>query len=159
MTTAPLTSVRKSITVAAPRELAFRVFTDRMSSWWPMASHHIGAAMAVAVVIEPFAGGRWFERGDDGSDCSWGRVLAWEPPARLVLDWQISADWKFDPALHTTVEVRFVAVDPGVTRVELEHRDLEAFGARAAEMAAAFGSDSGWNGMLGAFAGAAAPAG
>lgn len=149
-------AVRKSIDVSAPRELAFRVFTERMSTWWPMASHHIGAAAAVAVVVEPFAGGRWFERGDDGSECPWGRVTAWEPPGRLVLDWQISADWKFDPALHTTVEVRFVAVAPEVTRVELEHRDLDGYGARAAEMKGIFESQGGWTGLLAAFAGAAA---
>lgn len=149
--------VRKSITVAAPRELAFRVFTERMSTWWPLVSHHIGAVAAVAAVVEPRAGGRWYERGDDGSECEWGRVLAWEPPSRIVLDWQIGADWKHAPELHTTVEVRFVALDAGTTRVELEHRDLDGYGAQTEQMRGAFDSDGGWNGILAAFAATAAP--
>ena len=153
MTTQP---VRTSITVAAPREIAFRVFTERMTTWWPLVSHHIGAVAAVAAVLEPRAGGRWYERGADGSECEWGRVLAWEPPTRVVLDWQIGADWKHAPDLHTTVEVRFVAVDAGTTRVELEHRDLDAYGAAAATMRDTFDSAGGWTGLLAAFAAAAA---
>lgn len=157
--TAAAPSVRKTVTVAAPRELAFRIFTERMTSWWPLASHHIGKAPAVAVVVEPQAGGRWFERGDDGSECSWGRVIDWAPPERVVLDWQIGADWQHDPVLHTTVEVRFVAVDAGTTRVELEHRDLDGYGARAAEMQGIFGSsEGGWGSLLEAFVAGAATA-
>ena len=149
-----LAPVHKTITVAAPRELAFQVFTERMTAWWPLTSHHIGAAPAVAAVVEPLVGGRWFERGDDGSECTWGRVLAWEPPTRLVLDWQITADWRFDGDLHTTVEVQFIAIDDAHTRVELEHRDLQAYGARAAEMQGVFDSAGGWPGLLAAFAAA-----
>ena len=99
-----MTAVSRTITVACPRELAFRVFTERMASWWPLATHHIGAVPAATVVIEPRLGGRWFERGTDGSECPWGRVLAWEPPTRLALAWQISADWAYDAALETTIE-------------------------------------------------------
>lgn len=150
-----MTAVSRTITVACPRELAFRVFTERMGAWWPLATHHIGAVPAATVVIEPAVGGRWFERGTDGSECPWGRVLAWEPPTRLALAWQISADWAYDAALETTVEVRFEAVDADTTRVHLEHRDLENFGDRAAEMAAIFESAGAWTGMLEAFAAAA----
>jgi uncharacterized protein YndB with AHSA1/START domain len=124
------------------------VFTARLASWWPMPSHHIGQAECVDVVIEPNVGGRWFERGSDGSECDWGRVLAWEPPGRVVLAWQLSARWAFDPALHTEVEVRFVAVDADHTRVELEHRGLEAYGPDALAMRDTFSSPNGWNGML-----------
>jgi hypothetical protein len=152
---APL-SVRKSVTVRAPQAVAFEVFTARIESWWPMASHHIGEADCAAVVIEPRAGGRWFERGVDGRECDWGRVLAWEPPARVLLAWQLSARWDFDPAIHTEVEVRFVAIDATSTRVELEHRGLEAYGAQAAAMRDTFSSPNGWNGMLEHYAAVAA---
>lgn len=150
-----MTAVSRTITVACPRELAFRVFTERMAAWWPLATHHIGAAPAATVVIEPRLGGRWFERGTDGSECPWGRVLAWEPPTRLALAWQISADWAYDAALETTIEVRFEALDAATTQVHLEHRGLEAYGARTAEMVAIFESAGAWTGMLEAFAGAA----
>ena len=76
--------VRKSVRVAAPQERAFEVFTAGIGRWWPK-SHHIGAADLDTFVIEPRAGGRWYERGVDGSECEVGKVLAWEPPARLVL--------------------------------------------------------------------------
>jgi len=149
-----LAPVRKTVTVVAPRERAFQIFTGRMSAWWPLTSHHIGAAVATAAVIEPFAGGRWFERDDDGSECNWGRVIAWEPPTRLLLDWQITADWRFDGELHTTVEVQFIALDDRHTRIDLEHRDLHAYGARAAEMQGGLDSPGGWTGLLAAFAAA-----
>jgi len=145
--TAELT-VRKSVTVAAPIDLAFEVFTARIESWWPMASHHIGQADCAAVVIEPRPGGRWYERGVDGVECPWGKVLSWEPQRRLVLVWQLNAQWKFDPAIHTEVDVRFTAIDELTTRVDLEHRGLEAYGTAALAMRDAFGSPNGWNGML-----------
>ncbi len=81
-------------------------------------------------IIEPRAGGRWFERGEDGSECQWGRVLAWEPPHRLVLAWKLNAQWKFDETFVTEVELRFIAEDGG-TRVELEHRFLERYAEHA----------------------------
>jgi uncharacterized protein YndB with AHSA1/START domain len=141
-------AVRKSITVAAPIALAFEAFTARIESWWPMASHHIGDADCAAVVIEPRAGGRWYERGVDGVECTWGHVLVWEPSQRVVLVWQLSAQWQFDPSLHTEVDVRFIAIDDRTTQVELEHRGLEAYGADAMAMQGTFGSENGWNGML-----------
>jgi len=137
--------------VAAPREIAFRVFTEKMTSWWPLATHHIGKANAVAAVIEPRVGGRWFERGEDGSETPWGKVLAWEPPARVVLAWQIRADWQCDPDFVTEVEAAFTATGPATTRVDFEHRNLERFGAHAAEIVATFDSDGGWTGLLEAF--------
>ena len=148
-------TVRRTIAVAAPPETAFRVFTERMETWWPLESHHIGKAPAAGLLMEPRPGGRWYERGADGSTCDWGRVLAWEPPGRLVLSWEIDADWRPDPALHTEVEVRFVAEGPGRTRVELEHRLLDAYGARRDEMRETFGAAGGWRGLLQAFAAAA----
>ncbi len=147
--------LRKTIAVAAPQEVAFRVFTEQLTSWWPLETHHIGAARPVAAVIEPRVGGRWFERGEDGAETPWGKVLAWDPPRRLVLTWEISSDWRCEPGLGTEVEVRFVAEGPRATRVELEHRHLERFGPRAAEMLAIFGAPGGWPGLLERFARAA----
>ena len=141
-------AVRKSVIVNAPRAIAFEVFTSRMGRWWPMPSHHIGQAECADVVVEPRVGGRWFERGVDGVECPWGDVIAWQPPERVLLAWRLSSQWQFDPALLTEVEVRFVEVDASTTRVELEHRGLEAFGGEAAQMRDTLGSPNGWGGML-----------
>jgi uncharacterized protein YndB with AHSA1/START domain len=121
-------SLRKVASVKAPQDVAWRMFTERMGIWWPLATHKIGKAKAVGVVIEPRVGGRWYERGDDGSTCDWGRVLSWEPHSRLVLSWEISADWQYDPKLKTEVEVRFIPEGKDGTRVELEHRHLDRYG-------------------------------
>jgi len=158
MTTAQTadTAVRKSTLVHAPQAHAFTVFTERMSDWWPLQSHHIGSQPAQRAIVEPRAGGRWFERAADGSECDWGRVVTWEPPHRLVLSWDIGADWKSHPGLGTEVEVRFIADGPDTTRVELEHRHLERYADKAAEMRGIFESDGGWGMLLAAFAKAAA---
>ena len=144
-------TLRKSIHVDAPPAIAWRVLTEQMRTWWPLATHKIGATAAVDAIIEPRAGGRWYELGEDGSTCAWGRVLAWEPPARLVLSWEITADWKHDPDLRTEVEVRLVADGQG-TRVELEHRGLDRYGDRRDEMRGIFDSAGGWTGILERFA-------
>jgi uncharacterized protein YndB with AHSA1/START domain len=144
--------VRKSVTVAAPLAVAFEVFTAQIEAWWPMASHHIGQADCAAVVIEPRAGGRWFERGVDGTECDWGRVLLWDAPNRVTLMWQLSARFQFDPSIETEVDVCFTALDARTTRVDLEHRGLDAYGADAAAMRETFSSPNGWNGMLEHFA-------
>ncbi len=149
-------AVRQSIVVDAPRERAFTVFTEGMSSWWPMDSYSIAPGPMAAAVVEPHEGGRWYERSEDGSETEWGRVLAWDPPERLVLVWQLSADWRYDPGLHTEVEVRFTAEGDDRTRVELEHRRLEAYAQRAEQMRMILGSDNGWNGLLRRFGDAAA---
>jgi uncharacterized protein YndB with AHSA1/START domain len=151
-------TLRKTVVVAAPREVAFRVFTQGMTAWWPLATHKIGKAPAVEAMVEPRVGGRWYEKGDDGSECDWGRVLAWDPPAGLSLDWQIDGQWQYDASFHTEVVVRFVAEDPRRTRVELEHRNLDRFGAYRDQIVAAFDSPGGWQGLLEAFAAQAAAA-
>jgi uncharacterized protein YndB with AHSA1/START domain len=147
--------IQKTIVVTASAERAFQVFTEEMSTWWPLASHKIGKAEAKSVVIEPFVGGRWFERGVDGSECDWGRVRMWDPPRRLVLSWEISSDWRHDPAIQTEVEVRFSA-EGASTRVDLEHRRLHYYGEKAAQMRGIFESEKGWTGILEAFANRAA---
>jgi uncharacterized protein YndB with AHSA1/START domain len=145
-------SVRKVVDVHAPPAVAWRVFTEKMDTWWPLATHKIGKATTVDAVIEPRVGGRWYERGEDGSTCDWGRVLSWEPHTRLVLSWEISGDWQHDPNLKTEVEVRFIAEGKDRTRVELEHRHLDRYGARRDEMRGIFNSEGGWTGLLASFA-------
>jgi uncharacterized protein YndB with AHSA1/START domain len=135
--------VRKSIVVNAPRAHVFAIFTERHDAWWPRA-HHIGERDKFTAMLEPRIGGRWFERGDDGSECNWGRVLAWDPPNRLVLSWEISAEWKSDPSIASEVEIKFIAEDRERTRVELEHRKLEAYGDKAEMMRAVFDSPKAW---------------
>ena len=151
-------AVRREITVNAEPERAFAVFTERFDTWWPR-SHHIAPVEMAEAIIEPRAGGRWYERGVDGVECLWGQVLLWEPERRVVLVWQLNAQWKFDPSLHTEVDVRFTAIDDRTTQVDLEHRGLEAYGADAMAMRDAFGSPNGWNGMLDHFAQVAGGAG
>jgi uncharacterized protein YndB with AHSA1/START domain len=139
--------VRKSITVNADAACAFEVFTDRIGIWWPH-SHTIGSSPQKNIVLEPRAGGRWFEIGEDGSECTWGKVLAWEPPVRLLLAWQINGNWKYDPDLVTEVEVTFTPVGKDTTRVDLEHRNLERFGDKAEPVRNAIDSEGGWTQIL-----------
>lgn len=102
-------------------------------------------------IIEPYAGGRWYERGEDGAECDWGKVLAWEPPSRLVLAWQINSKFIFDKTLLTTVEVRFIAEGASVTRVELEHRDLDQLGDEGEALRNIVDSPRGWSVVLGTY--------
>ena len=122
--------VRKEIEVKAPPARAFTIFTERMHEWWP-AEHTIASSPRENVVLEGREGGRWFERAVDGSETDWGTVLAWEPPGRLLLNWQINGEWKFEPDLVTEVELLFRPHGTG-TLVSLEHRNLERLGSNAA---------------------------
>jgi len=97
-------SVRKVMSVQVPPAVAWRVFTEKMGTWWPLAIYKIGKASAVDAVIEPRVGGRWYERGDDGSTCDWGSVALWEPHSRLVLYWEITADWQHDAIVGNVTE-------------------------------------------------------
>lgn len=147
--------VRKSVRVSAAPARAFEVFTAGFGRWWPR-SHTISAVPQKEAVIEPRVGGRWFERGEDGSECEWGTVLAWEPPTRIVLGWQLDANFKFDPNVTTEVEVRFIPEGENATRVELEHRHLERLGDQGELLREKVGSPNGWGKLLEAFAAAAA---
>jgi len=134
--------IRKEIVVQASQERCFRVFT-RMGSWWPK-DHHIGKSPLVDVIVEEKVGGRWYSKHEDGSETNTGEVLVWDPVDRLVLSWQISASWQFDPTLRTEVELRFVKVGDKATRVELEHRNLEGYGDAAESMHKLFSGDGAW---------------
>ena len=149
-------SVRKVVRVQAPLAVAWRVFTEQMGTWWPLENYKIGKAKAVDAIIEPRVGGRWYERGDDGSTCDWGSVLAWEPHARLVLSWDITADWQYDPSLKTEIELRFVSEGRDATRVELEHRRLDRYGAHRDKMRRIFDTEGDWGRVLEGFARVAA---
>ena len=139
-----MSSVKKSVVVEASREIAFKVFTEKMALWWP-ADHHIGKTQLAAIVLEPRAGGRWGERGIDGVECQWGRVLAFEAPSRVVLAWQLNAQFAFDPNFETEVEITFTSEGEKKTRVTLEHKHLERFGQAEAAMREAFESPDGWS--------------
>jgi len=139
--------VRRSVLVKTNVDRAFTAFTGRIGRWWPR-THSIGAAAQEDVILEPRPGGRWYERGADGSECEWGKVLVWEPPGRLVLAWQLDANWKYDPTLVLEVEVTFTPVETTLTRVDLEHRNLERYGEQAPIVRDMIGSDNGWLGIL-----------
>jgi uncharacterized protein YndB with AHSA1/START domain len=139
--------VRKTVRVNVAAAHAFEAFASGIGRWWP-ATHTIGASPVREVVIEPRAGGRWYERGQDGSECDWGVVLAWEPPGRLVLGWQLDAEFRRNPATATEVELRFIAESSTVTRVELEHRGLERLGESAEVLRGKIDAPGGWTGIL-----------
>jgi uncharacterized protein YndB with AHSA1/START domain len=149
------TAVRTSIVVEAPVERAFDVFTQQMPSWWH-PDHHILRGELAEMVFEPRVGGGIYDRGVDGSECRWARVLAYEPLSRVVFSWDIDLEWKIETDRDKTseVEVRFRAEGPERTRVELEHRNLDRHGAGWERMRDAVGSPGGWGTGLQRFASA-----
>lgn len=155
MTTADQASdvpVRKSITVKAGAERAFQVFTQGVDTWWPR-THHIGKSPMKKAIIEGRVGGRCYSEQVDGTDCDWGQVLAWDPPRRLVLAWQITHEWGYEPDLakSSEVEVIFTPLTDGSTRVDLEHRYFARHGVGAASMRTAVGAPGGWSTLLDLF--------
>jgi uncharacterized protein YndB with AHSA1/START domain len=140
------TSVRTSITVRAPIEPTFKVFTEGIGTWWP-PEHHILEAELAEMVFEPRVGGNVYDRGVDGSECRWARVLTYEPPNRVVFSWDINPSWQIETDHEKTseVEVRFTAEGPDATHVELEHRNLDRHGQGWEGMRDAVGSPGGWN--------------
>ena len=123
------TTVRAQVVVDAPLERAFSVFTEGFGSFKP-PEHNMLAVEIAETVFEPRVGGHLYDRGVDGSECRWARVLTYEPPRRVVFSWDISPQWQLEPDLEKTseVEVRFIPEGPERTRVELEHRHLERHG-------------------------------
>jgi uncharacterized protein YndB with AHSA1/START domain len=151
MDTASEISIRRSITVDATQARAFDVFVN-MTAWWPLDTHTIGEAPARASIVEPHVGGRWYGIDKNGAEHGIGHVLDYDRPDRLVLSWEVSSGWEYDPNIKTEVEIRFIAETPTRTRVELDHRGLEAYGEKAAEMRATYESDNAWTYILGRFA-------
>jgi uncharacterized protein YndB with AHSA1/START domain len=147
------TAVRASVEVHAPIERAFEVFTEEIGSWWN-PDHHILEGELAAMVFEPRVGGYVYDRATDGSECRWARVLAFDPPRRLVISWDINLQWKLetDPARTSEIEVRFTAQGEDRTLVELEHRNLDRHGEGFEGMRDAVGSPGGWSAGIQAFA-------
>jgi len=138
-------SVRTSVLVEAPIERAFHVFTEEMASWWH-PEHHILRGELAEMVFEPRVGGYIYDRGVDGNECRWARVLAYEPPHRLIFSWDVSLRWELETDREETseVEVRFEADGAERTGVELEHRNLDRHGEGWEGMRDAVGSPGGW---------------
>jgi uncharacterized protein YndB with AHSA1/START domain len=153
----PATSVRKSITVDAPIDRAFHVFTQEMESWWS-PDHHILDAPLARMVTEPHVGGRVYDVGTDGSECQWARVLEYDPPNLFVFSWDINLQWEIETDLERTSEVAitFTAEGDARTRVELEHRKLDRHGDGWEKMRDAVGAPDGWGVGLRRFGEAAA---
>jgi uncharacterized protein YndB with AHSA1/START domain len=146
-------TVRTAIVVDAPVDHAFTVFTEDIGSWWP-TEHHILRSELAEMVFEPRAGGEIYDRGVDGTECHWARVLVYEPPERVVFTWNIDLGWQIedDPAKVSEVEVTFVVEAPGRTRVTLEHRHIDRHGEGWQQMRDAVDSPDGWTTGLQSFA-------
>ena len=145
MTQAADTVVRRQIVVEAPIEQAFAAFTERFGDFKP-PEHNLLAVPIAETVFEPRAGGHIYDRGVDGSECRWARVLVYEPPHRVVFSWDISPQWQIesDPENTSEVEVRWIAESARHTRVELEHRHLDRHGPGWQAVADGVGHDQGW---------------
>jgi uncharacterized protein YndB with AHSA1/START domain len=139
------TTVQTSIVVEAPIERAFRVFTEDFGRFKPPEHNLLGAEIA-ETVFEPREGGHLYDRGVDGSECRWARVLAYQPPDRLVISWDIDPQWRIetDPERTSEVEVRFISETPQRTRVELEHRNLDRHGDGWEGVREGVAGDGGW---------------
>lgn len=153
MTQAAAEVVRRQIVVQAPIEKAFAVFTERFGDFKP-AEHNLLAVPIAETVFEPRVGGHVYDRGVDGSQCCWARVLAFEPPQRVLFSWDIGPTWQLepDPGNTSEVEVRFIAEAPERTRVELEHRNLDRHGPGWQAVSDGVGHDGGWPLYLGRYA-------
>ena len=153
MTQAPAAVVRRQIVVAAPVEKAFAVFTERFGDFKP-PEHNMLAVPIAETVFEGRVGGAIYDRGTDGSECRWARVLVYEPPHRVVFSWDIGPTWQVEsePENTSEVEVRFVEEAPGRTRVELEHRGLDRHGPGWEGVSQGVADDEGWPLYLDRFA-------
>jgi uncharacterized protein YndB with AHSA1/START domain len=145
MTKTAAAVVRKHIVVEAPLDKAFAVFTERLGDFKP-PEHNLLAAPIAETVFEPRVGGHIYDRGTDGSECRWARVLAFEPPRRVVFSWDIGPTWQLEskPENASEVEVQFIAETPDRTRVELEHRNIDRHGPGWEAVADGVGHDQGW---------------
>ena len=155
--TETMEAVTASVLVPLPPEAAFELFTDRFGEWWPKDSHHIADADAADVFLEPREGGRWYERSEDGEECDWGTVLEVDRPHRILLAWQLTPEWKFDPDRQnaTQVEISFDAEEDRATRVTLVHSGFEVHGEAGAAMRESVGGDGGWAQLMGLYKNAA----
>jgi hypothetical protein len=144
--TLALAAVRKTVRVKAPIDHAFEVFTSGLTRWWP-TTHGVGGKPIEKVMMEPRLGGRWLEIATDGTETPVGTITLWEPPHRMVMIWQVNAQWKPDVTMRSEVDVRFAADGADATVVELVHHKFETMGAEAG---ASMRKDvnGGWPGLL-----------
>ena len=147
------TTVRAQVVVDAPIKHAFAVFTEGIGTWFPPENNLLRVAIAERV-FEPRVGGHIYDRGVDGSESHWARMLVYEPPTRVVISWDISPRWQIetDLANSSEVEVRFISEAPNRTRVEVEHRNLERHGEGWEQTRDMVRSEGGWPGCLRRFA-------
>ncbi|MGZ4434628.1 MAG: SRPBCC family protein [Trebonia sp.] len=145
MTQTAAAVVHKQIVVQAPVDKAFAVFTERLGDFKP-PEHNLLTVPIAETVFEPRVGGHIYDRGTDGSECRWARVLAFDPPRRVVFSWDIGPTWRLEtePENASAVEVRFIAETPDRTRVELEHRNIDRHGPGWEAVAKGVGHDQGW---------------
>jgi uncharacterized protein YndB with AHSA1/START domain len=143
MTEAPL--VRHAVVVPGTPEHAFAAFTERFDAIKPREHNLLGSPI-VSTTFESQVGGHIVDRGEDGTECRWARILAFEPPTRLVFTWDIGPTWQLEtnPENASEVEVRFVAEGPDRTRVELEHRHLDRHGPGWPSLRDGVDTDQGW---------------
>jgi uncharacterized protein YndB with AHSA1/START domain len=136
-------TVSKTVRVHAPLAVAFGVFAGQ--AWWPVDTHHLAEPHGSEVILEPYRGGRWYERGADGTETDWGTVLAWQPPHRILLTWQVGPQWTYepDPARGSEIEVTFTPDGDDGTRVDLVHRHIERYGPEAERMRRILGDKGG----------------
>lgn len=146
MSVAPVACV---VEVRSAPSRTFDLFTASMGAWWPRGQTP-GDKPHADLVIEPRVGGRWFERDADGKETQWGKVLAWEPARRLVLGWQLNSRFQFDASVLMEVEIQFLPLSAGGTRVSLEHRGIEQLGTDAPSFASKV--NQGWPARMGEFA-------
>jgi uncharacterized protein YndB with AHSA1/START domain len=145
MTQTDASMVRRQVVVDAPIARAFAVFTQRFGDFKP-AEHNLLAAPIAETVFEPRVGGHIYDRAADGSECRWARILAYEPPNRVMFSWDIGPQWQVetDPERTSEVEVRFVAESPSRTRLELEHRHIDRHGPGWQALSEGVDGDEGW---------------
>jgi uncharacterized protein YndB with AHSA1/START domain len=147
--TITIAPVQKTIRVKTSAAHAFEVFTAGLGRWWPK-DHGIGKTPRKGMMMETRLGGRWYEIAEDGTQTDIGRIIAWEPPQRFVMSWDINSEWKPDLTVGSEVEVRFIAEGANATRVELEHRKFEQLGAEPGAKVRR-DVDGGWPGLLEAY--------
>lgn len=138
--------IHKELLVEASQETCFHVFTRQIDAWWPK-THHVGKTPMTEMVLEPCAGGRWYSKHEDGSEVNVGSVLTWEPNGLLVLNWQINANYQYDPKVNTDIEVKFIP-EGGRTRVYMSHKDLDRLGEGDKAVAS---MDEGWGMIMNLF--------
>jgi uncharacterized protein YndB with AHSA1/START domain len=138
-------TIRHDVVVNAPLDRAFHVFTEKFGDFKPR-EHNLLEVPIEETVFEPRVGGHIYDRGVDGSLCKWARIVAYEPPNRVVFTWDIGPTWQLetDPSRASEVEVRFTAESVQRTRVELEHRHIERHGEGWESVAAGVDGDAGW---------------